>query len=154
MTWFLAFRCWCIHSHADDIFLVRIKRHQFLGRYKYSLSSWLCLYLLFYCDIMAQDQDIEQSAAAAATQDSSVQMDDTQPHELSPEEKQVEKRLVRKLDYHLMVWAWVIVYVILLEGNILIMLLCRFFAYWANGLDRNNMRMSPVNKWMKIQYAY
>lgn len=66
---------------------------------------------------MAQDQDIEQSAAAAATQDSSVQMDDTQPHELSPEEKQVEKRLVRKLDYHLMVWAWVIVYVILLEGN-------------------------------------
>ncbi|CDS05234.1 hypothetical protein LRAMOSA07763 [Lichtheimia ramosa] len=68
---------------------------------------------------MAQDQDIEQSGAAAATQDSSVQMDDTQPHELSPEEKQVEKRLVRKLDYHLMVWA--------------------FFAYWANGLDRNNM---------------
>lgn len=54
---------------------------------------------------MAQDQDIEQSGAAAATQDSSVQMDDTQPHELSPEEKQVEKRLVRKLDYHLMVWA-------------------------------------------------
>lgn len=70
---------------------------------------------------MAQDQDIEQSAVAASLpppQESSVQMDDTQPNELSPEEKKVEKRLVRKLDYHLMVWAWVTIYVILLlDGN-------------------------------------
>lgn len=67
---------------------------------------------------MAQDQDIEQSAVTAAPpQESSVQMDDTQPHELSPEEKKVEKRLVRKLDYHLMVWAWVTIYVILLLGG-------------------------------------
>lgn len=32
---------------------------------------------------------------------------------------EVEKKLVRKLDWHLMIWA--------------------FFGYFANGLDRNNM---------------
>ncbi|KAI9316894.1 major facilitator superfamily domain-containing protein [Dichotomocladium elegans] len=38
--------------------------------------------------------------------------------------KVAEKRLVRKLDRRLMIWA--------------------FFAYWANGLDRNNMRTLQI----------
>jgi sugar phosphate permease len=33
--------------------------------------------------------------------------------------KEVEKKLVKTLDYHLLIWA--------------------FFGYFANGLDRNNM---------------
>ncbi|KAG2220874.1 hypothetical protein INT45_004042 [Circinella minor] len=45
--------------------------------------------------------------------------------ELTPEEKEIEKKLVRKLDWRLMIWA--------------------FFAYWANGLDRNNMPNAYTN---------
>lgn len=45
-----------------------------------------------------------------------LSMDQVQP---SATDAQVEKKLVRLLDYRLMVWA--------------------FWGYFANGLDRNNM---------------
>lgn len=48
--------------------------------------------------------------------------DDGQPYEMTTfaNAAQVERKLVRTLDYRLMIWA--------------------FFGYFANGLDRNNMR--------------
>ncbi|KAL1930295.1 hypothetical protein VTP01DRAFT_1449 [Rhizomucor pusillus] len=51
----------------------------------------------------------------------------TPPHlqDLTPEQLAIQKRLVRKLDLRLMLWA--------------------FLAYWANGLDRNNMPNAYTN---------
>jgi hypothetical protein len=43
----------------------------------------------------------------------------------------IERRLLRKLDYRLLVWS--------------------FFGYFANGLDRNNMRMFYIVKMVLIK---
>jgi hypothetical protein len=49
-----------------------------------------------------------------------VNYEDALPDDTFSNEPEVKKRLLRKLDSRLMVWA--------------------FFGYFANGLDRNNMR--------------
>ncbi|KAI9491329.1 major facilitator superfamily domain-containing protein [Zychaea mexicana] len=63
-------------------------------------------------------QQRQQAENAEAPSQTSSQ--NNAPIELTPHELEVQKKLVRKLDLRFMIWA--------------------FFAYWANGLDRNNMR--------------
>ncbi|KAG1474275.1 hypothetical protein G6F56_000454 [Rhizopus delemar] len=62
--------------------------------------------------------------------------DDGQPYEMTTfaNAAQVERKLVRTLDYRLMIWA--------------------FFGYFANGLDRNNMRMKEDLNLVENQYNW
>ncbi|KAJ8663999.1 hypothetical protein O0I10_000275 [Lichtheimia ornata] len=69
--------------------------------------------------VVEKDQEIGHIDMEAVSQASSHHTEYRNNLDLTEEEKLVEKRLVRKLDYRLMLWA--------------------FLAYWANGLDRNNM---------------
>ncbi|KAI9480521.1 MAG: major facilitator superfamily domain-containing protein [Benjaminiella poitrasii] len=61
---------------------------------------------------MSKDKDIQQNK-----QDTEIVT--IEDHQQRTVKSEVEKRLVRKLDYHLLIWA--------------------FWGYFANGLDRNNM---------------